>query len=77
MNFIDNYLVKQISGSTGSAGANILSEDNQIKAALENLEKEQEEFKIEHEAEIRTLIKKGWTSAQKIVNYLKNKYHKK
>ena len=32
---------------------------------------------VEHEAEIKTLIKKGWTSAQKIVNYLKNKYHKK
>ena len=31
---------------------------------------------VEHEAEIRSLIKKGWTSAQKIVNYLKKKYHK-
>ena len=32
---------------------------------------------VEHEDEIRSLIKRGWTSAQKIVNYLKKKYHKK
>ena len=32
---------------------------------------------VEHEAEIRSLINKGWTSAKKIVDYLKKKYHKK
>ena len=48
-------LVKQISGTSGTSGGNIISEDNQIKAALENLEKEQESFKIEHEAEIKKI----------------------
>ena len=32
---------------------------------------------IEHKAEIKALIKKGWTSAKKIVEYLRKKYGKK
>ena len=32
---------------------------------------------VDHEAEIKSLAKKGWTSAKKIVEYLKKKYHKK
>ena len=29
-----------------------------------------------HKDEIKSLVKKGWSSAQKIVEYLKKKYHK-
>ena len=32
-------------------------------------------FCLNHKEEIKGLIKKGWTSAQKIVNYIKKKYH--
>ena len=32
---------------------------------------------IEHKDEIAALVKKGWKSAQKIVNHLKQKYKKK
>ena len=31
---------------------------------------------IEHEAEIKALVKKGWTVAKKIVEKKKKKYHK-
>ena len=31
---------------------------------------------VEHEDEIKSLVKKGWTNAQKIIDYLKKKYHK-
>ena len=31
---------------------------------------------VDHKDEIISLIKKGWTSPQKIVDYLKQKYHK-
>ena len=30
----------------------------------------------EHKDEIKSLVKKGWTNAAKIVEYLKKKYHK-
>ena len=32
---------------------------------------------VEHKDEITALVKKGWNSAQKIVDYLKKKYKKK
>ena len=31
---------------------------------------------VDHKDEIIALIKKGWTSPQKIVDYLKKKFHK-
>ena len=31
---------------------------------------------VNHKDEIISLVKKGWTSPQKIVDYLKKKYHK-
>ena len=67
-------LVKQITGTSG-AGANIVSEENQIKIALENLEKEQEEFKIKNEAEIKK-IKEQKNLAEEEKNQLVEKIKK-
>ena len=33
-------------------------------------------FILDHKDEIKALVNKGWTSAKKIVDYLKKKYHK-
>ena len=46
-------LVNQITGGKGNAGGLVVNEENQIKDALENLEKEKEEFKKEHDKEIQ------------------------
>ena len=34
------------------------------------------DFLVDHKEEIKALINKGWTSAKKIVDYLKKKYGK-
>ena len=33
------------------------------------------DFCFKHKDEIARLVKSGWTSVQKIVNYIRNKYH--
>ena len=33
------------------------------------------DFCIKHKDEIIGLVKKGWNNVQKIVNYIRNKYH--